>query len=485
MAAQRRGSLLVAAVFLVVRVIIWTSGGRFSTLYLGVQPQLLDPAQLRAHPLRAALSTHIQPPLYNFFVGAVLRWSPLSARTSFGLLWGACGLAIVLALHDFLRELGARPAVALIATLVVLLDPYLVALEHSLSYDYPVAAMLVVAVWSVARYGSTGAVRWYLAFAVTVTAIVLSRALFHPLWLALVLALPLLVRPPTANVRRPAAIGALGLALVLAFMVSNQLRFGSFGLSSFLGMNLQASVISPMPPDQVRRLVADGTLSPLSQVRQFSGYQKYEPIAGPCRAHTDHPGQPILADPQKSTGFSNFNAECYLPIYRQLQTDALAAIKADPGRYVRNRGTGIALFFSSPADTRHQGAAMNALTDVYDVALLPVDHVVHMEHWQTTLGGFPFLRLKISLLLAAAFVIVAIRGVGAVRRLVRRRDPTAVAEVFVWLSVLWVAVVGTTVELGENARFRATLDPLLLGLLVVAVAAGVERVNRARRASAT
>ena len=74
-----RGAVVAVAVFLAIRIAYWVAGGGLSTAAIGTSWQLLDAHQLAAHPLQSLTVLHIQPPLFNLFVGAVLRWSPLSA----------------------------------------------------------------------------------------------------------------------------------------------------------------------------------------------------------------------------------------------------------------------------------------------------------------------------------------------------------------------------------------------------------------------
>ena len=59
-----------------------------------------------------------------------------------------------------------------------------------------------------------------------------------------------------------------------------------------------------------------------------------------------------MAAPTKETGritVPNFNAECYQPLYDQAQSDAIALIRRDPGRYLATRLPALALSFGYSA----------------------------------------------------------------------------------------------------------------------------------------
>ncbi len=452
------------------------TGGRFSTSLLDLQPQLLDQVQLRAHPFGAAWHTQIQPPLYNLLVGSVLRWSPWPPGFSFQVLWVAAGAVTTVALYGFLLEVGAGWRLAAAATvLAAVLNPYLLTFEHTLTYEAPVTALVTVSALAVARYARTGSVAAFAGFAAAATATVLTRTLFHPLWLVVVLAGLLLLRPPEVDWRRPAGVAGMAVVLVGIVVVQNHALSGSWGLSSFFGMNLQRSVIGPLPPSTVDRLVADKSLSPEAQVDPFAPYASYRPQFGPCRRSSD---DPVLASPTKRAGFANFNADCYLPVYRQAQEDALAALRAEPGRYLANRVTAASIFLNQQEGIGAQSPVTTGLRWGYDVALLAVPHRLDMRGWQSSPGGLKGLDLKVSVTAALAVAVALALGARSAWRVATgRAGPADVALLYVGFTTLFVLAVGLTTELGENGRFRLLLDPLLLGLLTVTVTHAIQRAR--------
>jgi hypothetical protein len=108
-----------------------------------------------------------------------------------------------------------------------------------------------------------------------------------------------------------------------------------------------------------------------------------------------------------------------------------------------------------------------------------------MRDWNLPLLPVDELPIRSSLTLAACTLVVVGRSALAAVRLARRgwrarhRWP---AEEVVWIVAGWtvlVVVLGSSlVEFGENSRFRATVDPLLIALPLAALI----RLVRARRA---
>ena len=70
-------------------------GGRaFDTSWLESSWQLVDPELLRHQLFSSVWFEHTQPPLFDLFVGVVLRWSPLPTALTFELArisrWVSC-----------------------------------------------------------------------------------------------------------------------------------------------------------------------------------------------------------------------------------------------------------------------------------------------------------------------------------------------------------------------------------------------------------
>lgn len=476
------GLAVVIGVFACSRVALWSTGGRFSTGYLGWQLQLLDAGELAAHPLGSVWHLHTQPPLFNLLVGVVLRWSPLPAGLSLQIVYVAFGLVLAVASYRLALDLRAPVTLAAIAASAVVLNPVLLGYENALSYELPTAMLLVLAARAFARFARTGATGAFALLVTWSTLVVLTRALLHPTWLAGVLAFALVIRRPRAGWRPIAAWCVLPIVLVGGWMVKNAVLFDEATLSSWFGMNLQRAVVSPLTERDLRELVREGRLSRVSTVGTFGSYALYEPFTEPCRPSSD---RPVLAAPDKSNGLPNFNYECFLPVYAQSQRDALEALRARPGRYVAIRPVTLARYLEpAEAPVTPSSDVLRGLNWVFDRLTLQRTITIDMRDWAFPLlldEGFP---THPSLVLSGALIIVLARGALALVRLVRRRefddDPT---WVFLFWTVGAVTAVSILFELGENDRFRVIVDPLLIVGSLSAVGTWVSSHTGARQRS--
>ncbi len=424
---------------------------------------LLQVDDLAARPFAPLWDVHTTPPLFNVAVGAVLRYSPLSEAHSFRLLFVAGALFGAVALCQILRAVGVRWWLAALVATVVYSKPSLLSAETYVSHESFVTPYLMGTVWAVAAYARRPSLGRYGLVLAAATLLVMTRALFSPVWLVAVVAAMLVMRRPPGDLRRLAIVTALPVLVIVGVMAKNQVRFGTFMLSSWAGMNLSRTTITPLGVDRIEEMIADGELSPMARIQWFSPYGEYEELMGPC--DTDF-GIAALDDPLKdesTTGrpVANYNAACYVPVYQQAMEDSLAAIRHEPGIYARAvRANG--MMYLSDIDRsynlgRLEGPTAGVLTRGHDVLGLEYSVVVQYPNI------IP-LPADVQLTSALALVVVGVAGLRAVRRRAHGTSTDGdLVVVVVAVTVVMVTLLGVTFDAFENGRFREPLDPLLLG----------------------
>ncbi len=471
---ERAHLSIVVACFFGLRAVLWATGLRFHDHLVG-QLQLIDEPILEANPFVAFTQLNIQPPLWNFYVGAVRAWSPLPAALTFQIVWVAADLATALMLWDVLCRLGARRWQATVATVLVASNPLLVSSESFLRYETAVTFLVTASVFTFARYVTVPSLRRFALFCVVLFVGVSTRTLLHPLWLlgGLVIGIVVAKRAGALSLRLlwPAA---LIIALVIGNLAYLDVRFGNTGYSSYAGVNLERIAVTTLPDATLERLQRDGTLSDFASLKPYSRYAEYE-RRRPSLAHCDPAGHgSALTALRKSTGEPNLNALCFDAIYRQAFDDSVAAIRAEPGNYLRSIGQAAVLFSSWPAPFDHPSAgSFEALETLYKPILGPV-HVSHDvgdgDPQPTTaflVGGLD--RLPLLVTVVGALVFALWRGVASTWRLVRRRRrPGDEIRTWIGFTVVAVGLASIAFDFYENARFRLALDPILLGPLFVA-----------------
>ena len=94
----------VVAVFVSSEALAHYLGVRFASETLGTLYQYLDPTVLREDLARGLYYLHAQPPLFNFFLGVVVKIFPESYATVFSVLYGAMALAMLLGMAWLMRR---------------------------------------------------------------------------------------------------------------------------------------------------------------------------------------------------------------------------------------------------------------------------------------------------------------------------------------------------------------------------------------------
>jgi hypothetical protein len=128
----------------------------------------------------------------------------------------------------------------------------------------------------------------YVWFSVAVTTVVLTRSIYHPAVVPLLLlALGWVLR--RSLTRRHVLIAvAVPTVLVGGWLLKNQLLFGDATMSSWVGMNLQRSTIPILDRVELERMHAAGEISDIAMIGPFGNYGLYEDSMPPCTPSHDH-----------------------------------------------------------------------------------------------------------------------------------------------------------------------------------------------------
>ena len=467
-ALARRPAGIAAAIWAAVYLALCATGQRFTTTYLDFGWQLIPREILRADPFRSTWYLHIQPPLWNLTIGVILRWSPLSDAVSLQLLQFGIGLAMVAMLASIVQRLGGRTTLAIVAAVVAGVHPDVLANAFQPTYEMPSAALLVGLVWLLTHQRRDR--RWFVAIATVASVTALTRSLYHPLWIVVVLAIVALQRCRESSWRlqwRTIAIGcAIPLLTVGGWMVKNEVMFGQATLSSWFGMNMQRAVIPVLPAADLTRLYEQGKVSDIAIVGPFGNYDLYKPFMARCTPSHAFAATSVPVR-LNDVVVPNFNYECFLPVFSRAGSDAWAVIKDSPATFVEGRLWSARTWFAlNGASSSSPSVVMRTLDRVNKVVGVGVPGVISTAGWGTPIYGTLEADANFSLVLVLLSLVVLVAAARAARRLWRRTSvqPADLAVAITGFIVLWTFASGIVFELGEQARFRTMVDPLVIAV---------------------
>ncbi|MCU1366287.1 MAG: hypothetical protein JWN39_1926, partial [Ilumatobacteraceae bacterium] len=466
--------IATSVAWLAIYVALCSTGERFSKTFLDYGWQTLPLDLLRADPFGSVWYLHTQPPVMNLTVGIVERWSLAPRALSLQIILAVVGVCLAGMTTSLVQRLGRSSVCAFAVGLFATADPTIMRMAFSPTYELPTALCVVGVMWCLAR-GQSTAGRRLMICAVFATILVLTRSLYHPAWLIILLVALAIRWRKRIRWQQLMIVAALPTVLVGGWLLKNEIVFGDATLSSWSGMNLERSILPLLSSEQVDRAIADGDVSRSVLVGAFHTYDQYVSYVPRCRpSHTS--AVTALSTRRKwvrSLGgpqvVANFNFECFLPIYRQAGQDALHLAIRYPGKWLEGRLWSTRGWFT---EGRLEGGQKSPVLTVMDT-IFSIAHVdVGITHLTQHGWGDGALftgmgKVPIELLIFVVDAAVVLTALWTLLRRVRghRTDTAGLLLIAGAFILAWSFVVGVTGELGEQSRFRSVLDPLAFALV--------------------
>ncbi len=470
------------------RLAISAAGVSFDDTALVTGFQMLQLTDLRNDLFGSLAHLHSQPPLFNLFIGCVLRLPHAWEEPALRLVYLGVGLALALTIFTVLVRLGSRRSVAVVLTLVLTLSPANILFENWSHYDYLVVLFLSLSVLALQRYEEAHRLRHLALFLGLLGVLVLTRSTFQLAWFVAWVAVLLLHRK-RADWKQVAVVATVPLLAIIAVYANTFRVAGTFTSSTSLGISLAKITTFQLSEAERRSLVEEGELSPFALIPPFTPVADYEGVlpAGPTT------GVPVLDDEVKifppgesfppGTISINFNNLLYADISDAYLDDALRTIRNRPDAYVRGVATGTETFFRPPSDfftlrdNRMQIGGFNRMYNrvIYGVVASGDPVSTFPDVGQRYRQGPPRTAWFSVLLYAVVLVGGARELWSRLRRRRRASGPSSLLLAFLWSTVLYVMLVSNLLEVGENERFRLYTDPLIVLLAAALVTAWIGR----------
>lgn len=451
-------------VFALSRLAVWLAGVPFETGTLSSAWQLLDPQLLQFDLARSLFYLHSQPPLFNLYVGAVLQLGPAEPNWIFLAINRLLGLTVCLGSYLLMRYLRiSRPLAAAAAAVLVLRIGFLFD-EQKIFYDLPTIALVLLAMLSLSR--ALEGCPWSFSFFLTSLFLLCAlRSLFHLLFFLLAWLLCWMAGYPQLRHKTPALVL---LTLLLGIYGKNYLVFGQFGVSSWLGLNLARVVTKGYSEEERSRRIAAGEMAEILRQRPFLPVTAYpDPLMEKLR----WPEIPALAAKLKSTGEPNYNHEAVLTLGRLYLEASRREIASRPGLYLAEVGRNWVRMLepnTGGRDLKSYRARLEPWVDVdlleWALGLRPGVEIVGIQvpsPWRLTLFVWP-----LTLLLGLWWLV------GRTPKAFQLQASHRFLLQMMLFVILWVALVGNSLEVGENARFRTYTDPLMTVIVCLLIERG-------------
>lgn len=441
---------IIILIFIVSRLLMMFLDIRMNIRPLYIYWQYLDVETLKQHLLTGVWFDHAQPPVFNMFLGFMLKCFGESAL-AFGVVFKIISLANGLLLYSLIKKLTRIPKLPLWITVAFLLSPATLIFECELFYTTVVSLLLLTTIYFIFRFHAKPSGANITGVFLPMVLLCLTRSVYHILWLSFIAAVMLIYYMKKAGFREIMTAGILSILLVGSWYAKNKILFGKFTLSTWIGMNLARNVFHDHPVTDSNRIEAYQTFSRISVYKKFidTGYEKK------YRGLNDRD----LLQEMKNDRFINENNVNYIPISDSFQKASIARIKEDPGSYLKNVIQSAILYFTPSTNytfALRQAEKIKYYDVIYSFNLTHFSHGKQERRIALTLSALPKL-------LCYALVFFIITG-----HCIRNRS-VSFWNLFIGLTISFVFVVSSFLEHYENMRFRFETEPLFLILAAQAI----------------
>src|ERR1700685_626237 len=155
---------LLAMAFAVSRLGYYLLGVRFDARPVLYYYQFIDPELLKHRLFQSLLYLHVQPPGWNLYTGAVLKFFPTSYPSVFHSIYLLLGLGICWSIYHLMRLLGVSRWLAFTLSAWFIVSPGVVLFENYMLYEVLVSFLLLAAAVALLYFVKDAGWVWALVF---------------------------------------------------------------------------------------------------------------------------------------------------------------------------------------------------------------------------------------------------------------------------------------------------------------------------------
>jgi len=291
--------------------------------------------------------------------------------------------------------------------------------------------------------------KYGIIFFLLLSAIVLTRGMFHILWFILIAFLIILFKKDCLIKILISLL--IPFLLILGVYVKNYLLFGNFTTSTWLGMHFSRISTFQLSKDERLSFIERMKLSPFAQIEPFGEICVYRDFLDESQdSRFSH--IPVLTEEYKSSGDANYNHILYIEISKKYLQDDLYVIRTRPDAYLKGLNASLHIFFSPSHDYKFLEPNRDRISSVEKI------------YSRFVFGRF-FPKIKQGIFLILATMTVLIYGFTIFFKSMKRkiyRNKAKATLVFLWINIIYVTSLSNLLEVGENNRFRMLINPLII-----------------------
>jgi hypothetical protein len=236
-------------------------------------------------------------------------------------------------------------------------------------------------------------------------------------------------------------------------------------------MNIAKIVHNTIPIQDRELLVKQGKISNLSLHPPFERVDEYKDVLTKKETNV-----PVLDQVMKSTGFVNLHNINYISLSKRYLKDSFVLIRQYPIRHLKNLLHSYAIYFTPANDYRFLNSNREHIKPIekfYNIIFYG-QFVPNLAKWFMGEEKFNFYRSnyylverlsKTGLFLPLIYFFLFFYFLKYTFNSFAKETvclPSTLTVMFLLINIVYVTIICTFLDLGENNRFRFLLDPYIL-----------------------
>jgi hypothetical protein len=451
--------IFLLGVFFISRALYDQIGITFSSDTYQSFWQFIHPSLLKTDLWRSIFFLHNQPPVLNVLTGVILQIFPAHTREAFHFLYYLAGLLLAVSIYFLGVDLGLPGLISSIVAVIFTISPSTIIYEHWLMYSYLIAAALSFSGMALHRFVKSRELQWGFLFFFVLACITLMWTLFHFVWMLIIFILTLYLVQDRRKVMMAALIPFL---MVFGWYAKNLVVFGDFTAGSWGGMNLSHMTTFRLPENEHQKMINNGELSEFAAYPPFRNPKVYLRLL----PNTPATGIPVLDITEFSNGIVNYHHQVYINASKYYLLDALYVLRARPDVYLRSVAQSLYIFFHSSSDFKLI-SEIRLPINTFDVLWNRVFYGQWLNDESSSERTARMSLRHVGWGIVALFIISVW---GSASYLWKNPDvlrkPEGFLILFMLFNIVFVTIVGNSMDLGENNRFRYVIDSFILLLAI-------------------
>jgi hypothetical protein len=451
--------ILLGSLFFFTRAVLIFLGVQYDVSPLGFYSQIIDPQLLKTRLFESLYYLHFQPPLFNLFIGVVLKLFPEQYPLVFNACYFFLGLLFVFTIFTLMEKMKVNVKVNFFLTILFMINPAVILYENLLLYTYPVAVLLCLTALIFYRYLETEKGKDALLFFLLLATLILLRGFFNIFWFLILLFWLMLLKQHKIKQILSAAI--IPLILIVTLNIKNYCIVGNLSPNStFLGIQLANITIPFLTDEELREAIKNKgvtrtTFMECDKPRNISPrLSKYFSIK--------KTGIPVLDRPNLAgnNDIPNLNSLFALKVSQIYLRESLYVLKHYPQAYFRGLRRAIFIYLlPSPTDVKLRNRrVVFAYEKFYNFMFYEGYANRDWFHHRTYLGLTCLILVTIGY---SALHIFALKIICTAKKN-SGNSLWLNSFIFIYFNILYVSIIAIALGPGATNRYRFAIDAFYL-----------------------